>query len=365
MAEARQLGRMWACAPSMHALFERLEEVARSDASVVIQGETGTGKELVAEVLHDLSPRGAKPYVVVDCAAVPRELIESEIFGHARGSFTGATSDRQGAFEAASGGTIFIDEIGELPMDLQPRLLRVLEKQEIKRVGAEATRKIDVRVVAATNRDLAREVQEGRFREDLFFRLNVVKLALPPLRERPEDVIFLAERFLADFGGFDGPIELKEETKAKLVAHHWPGNVRELRNLIDRGAAMSDRYFRLPEDFGRTLDIDGADGLALGAGVGLYDEYDEYDARPGPGADPLDPRQPAAPSAPDVGVLTRPLWQGRSYKDAKEAVMADFEQGYIKALLAAHGGNVSAAARAAGIHRNILHRMMARYGMER
>jgi DNA-binding NtrC family response regulator len=346
----------------MHALFARIEEVARTDTSVVIQGETGTGKELVAEVLHDLSSRAAKPYVVVDCAAVPRELIESEIFGHARGSFTGALSDRQGAFEAASGGTIFIDEIGELPMDLQPRLLRVLEKQEIKRVGAEAVRKIDVRVVAATNRDLAREVEEGRFREDLFFRLNVVKLALPPLRERPEDVIFLAERFLADLGGFEGPIELRDDTKAKLIAHPWPGNVRELRNLIDRGAAMSDRYFRLPEDFGRTLDIDGADGLAPGSGVGLYDEYD---ARPALSQDPLDPRQTVEPAGVEVGVQTRPLWQGRSYKDAKEAVMADFEQGYIKALLAAHGGNVSAAARAAGIHRNILHRMMARYGMER
>ncbi|MCA9554770.1 MAG: sigma-54-dependent Fis family transcriptional regulator [Myxococcales bacterium] len=345
----------------MHALFARIEEVAKSDTSVVIQGETGTGKELVAEVLHDLSPRSPKPYVVVDCAAVPRELIESEIFGHAKGSFTGAMSDRQGAFEAASGGTIFIDEIGELPMDLQPRLLRVLEKQEIKRVGAEATRKIDVRVVTATNRDLAREVAEGRFREDLFFRLNVVKLALPPLRERPEDIIFLAERFLADFSGLD-PIELKDDTKEKLLAHPWPGNIRELRNLIDRGAAMSDRWFRLPEDFGRTLDIDGADGLAPGSGVGLYDEYD---APPPPAQDPLNPRQTVEPSAPDVGVVTRPLWHGRSYKDAKDAVMADFEQGYIKALLAAHGGNVSAAARAAGIHRNILHRMMARYGLER
>lgn len=337
----------------MLEVFDNIEEVAKTETSVIIQGETGTGKELVAEAIHDLSARNAAPYVVVDCAAVPRELIESEMFGHQKGAFTGATVDRRGAFEAATGGTIFIDEIGELPLDLQPRLLRVLEKQEVKRVGANTTMKIDVRVVCATNRDLKREVEEGRFREDLYFRLNVVKLGLPPLRERPDDVIFLAERFLSEFPGLHGPIQLRDDTKKKLVEYHWPGNVRELKNLIDRGAAMSDRWFRMPEDFGRSIDIDGLGGIAPGSGVGLVDKHFEPTA--------VADAEPAGPA----GAITRPLWEGKSYKDAKEAVLEDFERGYINELLEAHGGNVSAAARAAGIHRNILHRMMSRYGISR
>lgn len=339
----------------MLQLFTRIEEAASSEASIIIQGETGTGKELVAEALHALSPRSAQPYVVVDCAAIPAELIESEMFGHTKGSFTGAFGDRKGAFEAASGGTIFIDEIGELPLDLQPRLLRVLEKQQIKRVGAVQTRDINVRVVAATNRDLQREVEDGRFREDLYFRLNVVKLSLPALRERPDDVVFLAERFLSDVPGPDGPIQLTDRVRQRLRSYQWPGNVRELRNLIDRGAAMSDAYFRMPDDFGRSLDLDGAHGAAPGSGVGLS-------------AEPLGALQPTAVGVADAGTprsVTHSLWQGRPYKEARDAVMADFEQAYIRALLDAHEGNVSAAAREAQIHRNVFHRMMARYGIDR
>lgn len=339
----------------MVEVLDRIAEVASSDASVIIQGETGTGKELVAEAIHELSSRSDRPYVVVDCASVPRELIESEMFGHAKGAFTGATSDRQGAFESADGGTIFIDELGELPLDLQPRLLRVLEKQEVRRVGTNTTKTIDVRVIAATNRDLQREVEEGRFREDVYFRLDVLKLNLPPLRERPGDIIFLAEKFLSEMALVDGPIQLKEDTKQRLCDYAWPGNIRELRNVIDRGAAMSDSWFRLPQDFGQTVEIDGFDGSAPGSGVGLLD---------GPEAAPTAPR--TADSSPrKIGEVTRPLWEGKSYKEAKDAVMADFEQGYITSLLDAHNGNVSAAARAAGIHRNILHRMMARYGITR
>ncbi len=338
----------------MLQLFSRIEEAASSEASIIIQGETGTGKELVAEALHELSPRSAQPYVVVDCAAIPAELIESEMFGHTKGSFTGAFGDRKGAFEAANAGTIFIDEIGELPLDLQPRLLRVLEKQQIKRVGAVQTRDINVRVVAATNRDLRREVEDGRFREDLYFRLNVVKLSLPALRERPDDIVFLAQRFLADVPGPNGPIELTEPVKRRLRQYEWPGNVRELRNLIDRGAAMSDAFFRMPDDFGRSLELDGAHGAAPGSGVGLSVE-------------PLRAPKPTATVA-DPGAtnsLTHSLWQGRPYKQARDAVMADFEQAYIRALLDAHEGNVSAAAREAEIHRNVFHRMMARYGIDR
>ena len=332
----------------MQTVFDRIEEIAPSDASIIIEGETGTGKELVAEAIHEGSSRSDKPYVVVDCASIPRELIESEMFGHAKGSFTGATADRKGAFEDADSGTIFIDEIGELPLDLQPRLLRVLEKQEVRRVGTNTTKTIDVRVICATNRDLQREVKDGRFREDLFFRLNVLKLRMPPLRERPEDIVFLAERWLSEL---PGAIQLKDETKKKLIDYAWPGNVRELRNVIDRGAAMSDKYFRLPEDFGKTVDLDGFDGSAPGSGVGLAEDF--YDL----------PTQDVP--AEKVGDTTRPLWAGKSYKDAKDAVMSDFEQGYILDLLDQHHGNVSAAARAAGIHRNILHRMMARYGITR
>jgi transcriptional regulator with GAF, ATPase, and Fis domain len=275
-----------------------------------------------------------------------------------RGAFTGAVSDRKGAFEAADGGTVFIDEIGELPLSLQPKLLRVLERQEVKRVGANATKSINVRVICATNRNLAREVEDGRFREDLFFRLNVVRVRIPPLRERADDILFLAEQFLRDFPTPSGkPLEIKPDARDRLLGYEWPGNVRELRNIIDRGAAMSDKYFRVPDDFGESVELDGAGGMAPGSGVGLVDDSDHYDGPP--------PLQRVSPTGQPLGALTKPLWEGRSYKDAKAAVMADFEQGYIQALLDEHRGNVSAAARAAGIHRNILHRMMARYGIGR
>ena len=346
----RRCGRLFTASPSMGAIVDRLEELAPSEASVLIEGETGTGKELVAEAIHEHSRRAAGPYMVVDCAAVPGELIESELFGHARGAFTGAVADRAGAFEAAGGGTLFIDELGELPLELQPRLLRVLEKREVRRVGTNTPRAVDVRVVAATNRDLWREVSEGRFREDLYFRLAVVKLKLPPLRERPEDVVLLAQRFLAEL---PEPLTLPDEARAQLLAHPWPGNVRELRNTIDRGAALSDRVFRLPEDFGQSIALDGWDGAAPGSGVGLEAAPEE------------DASEVAPLASHPAGALTRPLWEGRSFKEAREAVLEDFERGYLTALLEAHGGNVSAAARAAGIHRNILHRMMARHGLGR
>jgi two-component system, NtrC family, nitrogen regulation response regulator GlnG len=325
----RNLGRLWAVSPSMQTVLDRIVEIAPSDASIIIEGETGTGKELVAEAIHQHSARAERPYVVVDCAAIPRDLIESEMFGHAKGAFTGATADRRGAFEDGDGGTIFIDEIGELPLDLQPRLLRVLEKQEVRRVGTNTVTTVDVRIISATNRDLKREVEEGRFREDLFFRLNVVSVRLPPLRERPEDIFFFAEQWLPP------GIQIREETKQRLLDYAWPGNVRELRNVIDRGAALSDKDFRLPEDFGKVA-------------------FDDIHLLPTADLPLL-----------GVGDVTRPLWTGKTFKEAKDAVIADFEQGYIIDLLDQHQGNVSAAARAAGIHRNILHRMMARYGITR
>jgi transcriptional regulator with GAF, ATPase, and Fis domain len=311
---------------------------------VIIEGETGTGKELAAEAIHEHSARADRPYVVVDCAAVPPELIESELFGHVRGAFTGAVADRTGAFEAADGGTIFIDEIGELPLELQPRLFRVLERREVKRVGDNRAKPIDVRVIAATNRDLEREVEGGRFREELYFRLNVTKVIIPPLRDRDDDVLFLAEHFLALIAAAGGKaLELRRDARERLLAYDWPGNVRELRNVIDRGAAMSDTFLRVPDDFGQSMEVEGS----LETGVDLVEE------------------QPTATTPSNIGEHTKPLWAGKTYKDAKDAVMEDFERGYILALLEEHEGNVSAAARAAGIHRNIFARMMVRYHIGR
>lgn len=328
-----QLGRLWAASPQLRALFERVRAVARAEAPVIIEGETGTGKELVAEALHSCSERAGGPFVVVDCAALPAELIESELFGHVRGAFTGAVDPRQGAFLAAEGGTIFIDELGELPLAMQPRLLRVLEKREVKPVGSNKTRKTDVRVVAATNRRLTEEIAAGRFREDLYHRLRVFSLEIPPLRERPEDIDLLAERFLAPLRELGQALELSEHTRARLHAHPWPGNVRELKNVIERGAALSDRRFRLPQGFG------------------------EVPAQPAP--------SPAAtPAGPAPGERTRPLWEGLAFKEAKARVLEDFERGYLSELLRAHGGNVSAAAREAGIHRNVFHRMLRRLELE-
>ncbi len=358
-----RFGRLIAKSEALKEVFVQLQEAAPTEASVIIEGETGTGKELVAEAVHEHSLRASGPYIVVDCAAVARELIESELFGHAKGAFTGAVADRRGAFEAAHRGTIFIDELGELPLDLQPRLLRVLEKQEVRRVGSNQTKQIDVRVIAATNRDLQKEVAAGRFREDLYFRLAVLKIKLPPLRERPEDIRFLAQYFLANFPSFDGPLEIRELDFKALEKYDWPGNVRELRNVIDQGAALSDKYFQLPEDFGKhRVELDGlyADP---GSGTGLLtdDHFSDLSRKHPSEARGIVPA--AAVKGP--GELTRSLWQNKSYKEAKEAVMADFETGYVRELLKTHSGNVSAAAKAAGIHRNILHRLIAKYGLTR
>ena len=343
----------------MRALFERIREVAATSTSVVIEGETGTGKELVANALHMLSARAMQPYRVVDCASISGELIESELFGHVRGAFTGALADRVGAFEDAHRGTIFIDEIGELPLELQPRLLRVLEKQELKRVGSETIRKINVRVLAATNRQLQREVKEGRFRQDLFYRLGVVRLHLPPLRERPDDIGLLAEQFLEELTEPGrAPLHLGADIRRRLAKHDWPGNVRELRNVISRGATLADTHYRLPEDFGRRTEATGVGNPETSPSAS-----GSRTVKPTGDMEPTADRP--GPRRREAGELTRPLWIGRPYKEAKEAVMADFECGYVRALLEEHQGNVSAAARAARIHRNILHRMIARYGIKR
>ncbi|MFO0729334.1 MAG: sigma-54 dependent transcriptional regulator [Myxococcota bacterium] len=329
-----QLGRLWAASPNMIRVLAILREVAATDTTVLITGETGTGKELAAEAIYSNSRRKKLAYGVVDCAGVAKELIEGELFGHVRGAFTGAESSRAGAFEAADRGTVFIDEIGELPLELQSRLLRVLENKQIRRVGSTEWRDIDVRVIAATHRDLEAEVRRGSFREDLYFRLNVVRVRIPPLRERPEDVLLLARQFLAEATqGRKSPLSIPPEAEKALVAADWPGNARQLRNVIESAAALSDKALRL--------------NVAL-----------EPARPPGPAPEPS-----SAPAVP-AGSLTEPLWKGKRFKSARAAVLQDFERGFLVALLEQHQGNVSKAARAAGVHRNILHRMIAKHRLK-
>jgi len=228
--------------PPMRAVFDLIRKVAPTRSAVLITGETGTGKELVARAIHRLSPREAQLFVPLNCAAIPAELLESELFGHVRGSFSGAHSDRQGKFGAADGGTLFLDEIGDMDQRLQAKLLRALQEGVIEPVGSNRRIPVDVRIVSSTNRDLEAAIREGAFREDLFYRLNVFRVQLPPLRERSEDVPALAAGFLREFGAEigKGPLRLADEAAAALRRYEWPGNVRELRNLMERAAVLSN-----------------------------------------------------------------------------------------------------------------------------
>jgi transcriptional regulator with GAF, ATPase, and Fis domain len=229
-----------AASPAMAVVFDLIEKVAPSNVSVLIQGETGTGKELVAKALHTYSLRHAKPFMAENCAAVPANLLESELFGHTKGSFTGAVKDRPGHFVAADGGTVFLDEIGDMPIEMQAKLLRVLQDGEVRAVGSNKSRKVDVRVVAATNKDLTAMCQTGAFRQDLLFRLNVITIELPPLREREGDVAHLVGFFLAAIQREMGrEIEITDAALAALTAWRWPGNVRELENEVQRTVALA------------------------------------------------------------------------------------------------------------------------------
>ena len=227
---------------AMQAVYQLVEKVAPARTTVLITGESGVGKELVARALHRKSPRAAAPFIAVNCGAIPEGLIESELFGHVRGAFTGAAGAKQGLFQAANGGTLFLDEIGELSLALQVKLLRVIQERRVRAVGATDDEEVDVRLLAATNRALQGEVQAGRFREDLYYRLNVIQLRVPPLRERSEDVLLLAEHFLRRFGAEHGraQLELSREAKKRLDGYGFPGNVRELENLIERAVTLSD-----------------------------------------------------------------------------------------------------------------------------
>jgi transcriptional regulator with PAS, ATPase and Fis domain len=228
-----------AVAPATRRLKGEIAQLSRSSATILITGESGSGKEVVARAVHDLSTRVDKPFVAFNCASVPRDLFEGQLFGHKKGAFTGATNDSVGVIRAAHEGTLFLDEIGELPLDTQPKLLRFLENGEVFTLGEQRPRRVDVRVLAATHRDLGRLVREGKFREDLYYRLNVVPLRVPPLRERREDIVAIARMFLAKLSSHEERPELGVEAVAALEQHTWPGNVRELRNVIERAMAFS------------------------------------------------------------------------------------------------------------------------------
>jgi len=226
---------------AMRQIFETIQKVAETDLSVLVRGESGTGKELVAQALHQRSARRAKPFIAVNCAAISKELVESELFGHEKGAFTGADARRIGKFEAANGGTIFLDEIGDMSLMTQAKILRILQEHRFERVGGTETIEVNVRVIAATNKDLQAEMSQGRFREDLFYRLNVIPFHVPALRERREDIPRLAERFLAEYAADAGrpPKSIAQKALAKLQEYPWPGNVRELQNLIERLVLMT------------------------------------------------------------------------------------------------------------------------------
>jgi len=237
MSDKSDFGEALGKSPTMRHVFATLERAAETDLTILFEGESGTGKDVLARAVHATSKRSTGPFVVLDCGAIAPQLIESELFGHVRGAFTGATKDRTGAFEAADGGTVFLDEIGELPLDLQPKLLRALERREVQPVGSQTPRPFDARVLAATNRSLEEAVRLGEFRSDLFFRLGVVRVAVPPLRERSEDILLIATRMLRTLTG-DPAAFIPRDLERLLTGHPWPGNVRELRNVMERVAAL-------------------------------------------------------------------------------------------------------------------------------
>jgi transcriptional regulator with GAF, ATPase, and Fis domain len=338
----------------MREMFARLEKLAPSDATVLISGETGVGKELVAESLHEHSPRVDGPLVVLDCGSIPQNLIESELFGHERGAFTGAISAYAGAFERAHKGTLFLDEIGELPLGMQPKLLRVLERKEVRRIGGTKTIQVDIRVVAATNRDLGVEVNRGRFREDLYYRLAVARVHVPPLRERREDIELLIEHFLALLDAGDGEdARLAPETVELMKKHDWPGNVRELRNVIERALLLSESPIAAGEPNMRST----AQHQALRESSGPL----AIAELPVGGGAAL----PVAGAGGEIDVdIAIPIDTTIPFKDAKQALVTEFERRYIRRLLAEHGGNISAAARVAGIDRMSIHKMLHRLGID-
>jgi transcriptional regulator with GAF, ATPase, and Fis domain len=323
----------------MREIFATLEKVAPSDLTVMLTGETGTGKELVARSIHNMSTRRQKPFVVLDCGAIPRELIESTLFGHEKGAFTGAVGQHKGCFEQAQGGTIFLDEIGELDIGLQPKLLRVLENRELKRVGGDKLIKIDVRVLAATNRDLRKMVNQGTFREDLYFRLSVILIENPPVRDRKEDIPQLVHHFLAEVAKRRGmALTIAVDAMSSLMGHDWPGNVRELRNVVERAASLCDQPTITRADlvFGRDSFPVASSAMTRGA---------------------------STPAAGGSTVNPALLGAGVTFKDAKQQVLDEFERLYLGELLNRNKGNITRSAHEAGLTRYHLRELLKRHNL--
>jgi len=325
-----RLGRVVGVSPAMRILFALLQRVAPTDVTLLLEGETGTGKEAIAETVHALSARSRATFTVVDCAAIPSNLIGSELFGHVKGAFTGAHSDKDGLIQAANSGTLFLDEIGELALDLQPQLLRVLEKREVRRIGDTRSTRVDIRVIAATNRNLKEMVKQGTFREDLYYRLAVVRAVVPPLRDRPDDIPLLAHHFADSLGSrFDLSPSLIDE----LRGHNWPGNVRELRNVVEHALSLGRDGDPLP----RVSELVTSGSLAAGTA----------------------PSQPAPYSLTSSSEEVFEL----PFKEAKGRLIESFERDYLTHLLRRHRGNISRAAAEAGIDRNYIHRLVKKYNL--
>lgn len=303
---------------SMKELFRLIDRVGPTDKTVLIQGESGTGKELVARAIQKASLRAEKPFVTINCAALPEQLVESELFGHEKGAFTGAIGTKPGLFEVADGGTLFIDEIGELPGSLQPKLLRVLEDGSLRRVGSSFERRVNVRIIAATNRELEQEVRQGRFREDLFYRINVMSLVLSPLRERADDIPLLIQHFLPQTW------RMSDEARAVLEKYHWPGNVRQLSNVIERATILADDQLVTIDDLPRDV----------------------------LGRSPV--REPVtSPSSGSVLITPHP--------EISDTGLDAVERAHVLDVLKNCQGNKARAARALGIHRRRLYRLLERY----
>jgi transcriptional regulator with GAF, ATPase, and Fis domain len=359
----------------MRELYAVIEKIAPTGATVVIEGETGTGKEVVAQTVHRLSPRAQGSMMVFDCGAVPKNLIESELFGHEKGSFTGAIMTRQGLFEMAHGGTLFLDEIGELPLELQPKLLRALESREVRRVGGTRPIKVDVRIIAATNRDLEEEVRAGRFRQDLFYRLSVVRLFLPPLRERREDIPLLCESFLSDHNynrladGRRKCTRISTQAMELLQSYRWPGNVRELVNAMERAVSFAASETIEPRDLPETV-REGDAGVQAPILARAQRESSALVpvSSPGAGGPVSSPGVVAVqirtePSLPTVAPQLAPQLD-MPFKDAKEIWVASFEREYIGHLLRKNRNNISHAAREAEIDRKYFRKLMRKYAIE-